>query len=142
MTSALRAITAYVRTEIDTAVPEADGHRLVLMLFEGALSAVADARIKLTRADIPGRGQAISKAIAIIDEGLRASLDREHGGDIAAQLEDLYRYMCARLMHANLRSDAAALDEVTALLTELHSGWKAIGRMPPPATAAAQAARV
>jgi flagellar protein FliS len=142
MTSARLAINAYVRTEIDTAVPEADGHRLVVMLFDGALTAVADARLKLLQGDIPGRGKAISKAIAIIDEGLRASLDRKQGGDIAAQLEDLYRYMCARLMHANLRSDVDALDEVTNLLGEIESGWKSIGPVQPPMKAVAQEARI
>ena len=142
MTTARHAIKAYVQTEIDTAVPEADGHRLVVMLFDGALSAVADARIKLQRGDIPGRGQAISKAIAIIDEGLRASLDRQQGGDIAAQLEELYRYMCTRLMHANLRADANALDEVTELLGELEMGWKGIAAAQPPVKAVAQEARV
>jgi flagellar secretion chaperone FliS len=139
MTSARRAINAYVQTEIDTAVPEADGHRLVVMLFDGALTAVADARLKLQQGDIPGRGKAISKAIAIIDEGLRASLDRKQGGDIAAQLEDLYRYMCARLMHANLRSDVNALDEVTDLLAEIESGWKSIGPAQSPMKVAQEA---
>jgi flagellar protein FliS len=142
MTSARHAINAYVKTEIDTAVPEADGHKLVVMLFDGALTAVADGRLKLQQGDIPGRGKAISKAIAIIDEGLRASLDHTQGGEIAGKLEDLYRYMCARLLHANLRSDVDALDEVTDLLGELESGWKGIGRAQPPMKAVAQEARV
>lgn len=142
MTIARHAINAYVKTEIDTSVPEADGHKLVVMLFDGALTAVADARVKLQRGDIPGRGKSISKAIAIIDEGLRASLDHKQGGEIAGKLEDLYRYMCARLLHANLRSDVDALDEVTDLLGEIQSGWKAIGGTRPPARAFANEARV
>ena len=142
MTSARHAINAYVKTEIDTGVSEADSHKLVVMLFDGALSAVADARLKLQRGDIPGRGHSISKAIAIIDEGLRASLDHKQGGEIAGKLEDLYRYMCARLLHANLRSDVDALDEVTDLLGELEMGWKGIGRGQPPVQAAAHEARV
>jgi flagellar protein FliS len=142
MTTARHAIKTYVQTEIDTAVPEANGHRLVVMLFDGALSAVADARIKLQGGDIPGRGKAISKAIAIIDEGLRASLDHKQGGSIAAQLEELYRYMCTRLMHANLRADANALDEVTDLLGELEMGWKGIAGVQPPVNAVAHEARV
>jgi flagellar protein FliS len=112
------------------------------MLFDGALAAVADARVKLQNGDIPGRGKALSRAIAIIDEGLRASLDRQQGGDIAAQLEDLYRYMCVRLMHANLRSDGDAMDEVTNLLAEIQSGWKSIGPAQPPMKAVAQEARI
>jgi flagellar protein FliS len=142
MTSARRAISAYVQTEIETGVPEAEPHRLVLMLFDAALGAVADARAKMAAGDIPGRGQAISKAIAIIDEGLRASLDLEQGGEIASRLEELYRYICARLMHANLRSDPAALDEAAKLVSELQDGWEGIGRAQALATAVVQEARV
>ena len=136
MSPTSRAINAYVQTEIETAVPQADGHRLVSMLFDGALTAVADAKLKLSRGDIPGRGQAISKAISIVDQGLRASLDHEKGGDIAAKLDDLYEYICNRLLVANLKADEDSLDEVANLLRQLHSGWKGIGRMKPELAAA------
>lgn len=132
MTSARRAISAYVQTEIETGVPEADPHRLVLMLFDGALAALADARIKLARGDIPGRGQAISKAIVIVDEGLRESLDMAQGGELAERLDALYRYICSRLLTANLKADRAPLDEADRLLTELQDGWKGISLPRPP----------
>ncbi len=136
MSPASRAINAYVTTEIDTAVPHADPHQLVSMLFDGALTAIADAKLKLSRADIPGRGQAISKAISIIDLGLRASLDHEKGGEIAMHLEDLYQYICSRLLHANLKSDVEGLDEAANLLRQLDSGWKGIARTKPELAAA------
>lgn len=121
-----RAINAYVQTGIETGVPEADAHRLVLMLFDGALAAVADARIKLRSGDIAGRGMAISKAIAIVDEGLRASLDPAKGGEIASRLEGLYRYVCSKLLEANLKSQVEPLEEVSSLLNQLQSAWTAI----------------
>jgi flagellar protein FliS len=127
-TLAGRAISAYVQTGIESGVPEADAHRLVQMLFEGALAAVADARIKLAAGDIPRRGQAISKAIAIVDEGLRGSLDLAQGGEVAERLEALYRYICSRLLHANLKADVKALEEASTLLTRLHSAWAQIGQ--------------
>ena len=127
MSSASRAINAYVNTEIDTAVPGADGHRLVSMLFDGALTAVADAKVKLSRGDIPGRGAAISKAIGIVEQGLRCSLDKDKGGELATRLDSLYEYICGRLLFANLKAEATGLDEATNLLSELHDGWKGIG---------------
>lgn len=141
MTSARHAISAYVQTDIETGVPEADPHRLVLMLFDGALAALADARIRLLQGDIPGRGQSLSKAIMIVDEGLRESLDLDRGGEIAEQLDALYRYICARLLTANLKADVAPLDEAVELLTELQDGWKAIN-LPRPPMEAVHAARV
>jgi flagellar protein FliS len=126
MTHSNRAINAYVKTEIESALPEASPHRLVQMLFDGAIAAVVEARIRLAGGDIPGRGQAISKAISIV-EGLRSSLDHEKGGQIAERLGALYEYIESRLLHANLKSDGAALDESIKLLSELQGAWKAIG---------------
>jgi len=127
MTMASRAISAYVQTGVESGVPEADSHKLVAMLFDGALSAIADARLKLKAGDIPGRGKAISKAIAIVEQGLRASLDKAKGGELAARLDGLYEYIVGRLFHANLRSEAEPLDEVSRLLGELQEGWTGIG---------------
>lgn len=123
MITAQRAISAYVTTGIETGVPEADAHRLISMLFEGALSAMADARIQLISGNIPGRGQAISKAISIVERGLRGSLDKARGGEIAARLDGLYAYICARLLEANLHGDAKALDESSELLLQVQSAW-------------------
>lgn len=127
MTPARLAINAYVQTGIETGVPEADGHRLVVMLFEGALDAIANAKIKLAAGDIPSRGQAISKAISIVEQGLRGSLDTEQGGEIAARLDGLYHYVGARLLDANLRADLKGLEEAAALLSQLQAAWAQIG---------------
>ena len=124
--NAQRAISAYVQTGIETGVPEADSHRLIQMLFEGLLAAIADARVKLAAGDIPGRGQAISKAIAIIEHGLQPSLDTEKGGELAERMNALYSYIITRLLHANLRAQEDGLNEATRLVSELHAGWKAI----------------
>jgi flagellar protein FliS len=123
-----RAISAYVQTGIETGVPEADPHRLIQMLFEGVLAAIADARVKLDAGDIPGRGQAISKAIAIIEQGLQPSLDTTNGGELADRMNALYAYIVTRLLQANLKAQQEGLDEATRLISELHAGWKAIGQ--------------
>lgn len=127
-TPARRAISAYVQTGIESEVPEADAHRLVQMLFEGALAALADARIKLAAGDIPGRGMAISKAISIVDQGLRGSLDPEKGGELASRLEALYQYICSRLLQANIKADAKPLEEASTLLIRLQGAWAQIGQ--------------
>jgi len=125
-TSAGRAINAYVKTGVETGVPEADPHRLVLMLFEGALASIAQARLKLSTGDVPGRGKAISKAISIIQDGLRNSLDVQKGGELAERLGALYEYVTMRLLEANVHARQEALDEAAHLISELHAGWAAI----------------
>lgn len=121
------AARAYASVGLETGVIVANPHRLVLMLFDGALCAVADARAHLDERRIADKGEAISRAISIINDGLAASLDLEQGGKIAVQLCDLYDYMCRRLLQAGLHNDGGMLAEVAQLLGELRASWAAIG---------------
>jgi flagellar protein FliS len=127
-TATRHALSAYVKTGIESAVPEADPHQLVMMLFDGALAAIADARLNMIRGQIAARGKAISKAISIVDQGLKCSLDKARGGEIAQRLDALYEYICERLLDANVQSRAEGLDEAAALLTELQRAWADIGK--------------
>lgn len=127
-TAARKAIDAYAQVGVETGVASADPHKLILMLFDGTLAAISGARLAISRGDISAKGAAIAKAIAIIDGGLKASLDVNAGGALAEQLAGLYDYMLQRLLLANLKSDAATLDEVTRLLSELRGAWAQIGR--------------
>lgn len=119
------AARAYANVGLETGVASAEPHRLITMLFDGALLAVARARSAMTAGDIATRGAAITKAIQIIDEGLKASLV-DNGGGLAANLRALYEYMSCRLLVASLKNELAALDEVTRLLTEIKDAWHAI----------------
>ena len=130
MFSQARGVNQYQQVEIETSVSSASPHSLILLLMEGSLVAINIAKAKMVEADIPGKGEAISKAIALIDEGLRASLDMNAGGDIAQNLDALYEYMCHQLLMANMKNDPARLDEVTRLMSEIRDAWKAIGEQP------------
>ena len=106
----------------------ADPHRLVQMLFEGALERIAVARGAMLQGQIETKGQKIGQAIAIV-EHLRATLDRDNGGELANNLEALYEYMSRRLLEANMRNDPERLEEVARLLREIKAGWDAIPQM-------------
>jgi flagellar secretion chaperone FliS len=105
-----------------TGVSTADPHRLILMMFDGALARVAAARGCMEHGRVAEKGQLVSRALAIVDE-LRSSLDIERGGTIAASLDDLYDYMSRRLVEANATNRLEILDEVTTLLRELRDAW-------------------
>jgi flagellar protein FliS len=120
-------INAYSKVGITTAVSSASPHQLIVLLFEGARQAVIVARSGIEAGDVPRKGAAITKAIDIILNGLRASLNLEEGGNLAQNLYALYDYMARRLLHANLNNDKAALDEVLNLLGEIHGAWVSIG---------------
>jgi flagellar protein FliS len=116
----------YSTVGVDAAVETASPHRLILMLFDGAIAAVAVARIHMNAGEIEQKGLAISKAISLISSGLQASLDMESGGDLAERLSALYEYMAQRLLFANLKNNLATLDEVHELLTGLRDAWAQI----------------
>ncbi len=124
------AINAYAKIGLESNVTAADPHKLISMLFQGALLAIANAKNNIMRNDIAAKGAAITKAIAIIGEGLNASLDKSIGGELAQNLSSLYDYMCMRLVTANIKNDLAILDEVARLLTELKEGWESIRPSP------------
>lgn len=122
--------SAYNQVSVETGVTSASPHKLILMLFDGAIMALGAAQHQMSEGNIPAKGQNISKAIEIIDNGLRASLDLEAGGELADRLYALYDYMTARLLHANLHNDLAAIEEVSHLLGELRSAWEEIAADP------------
>jgi flagellar protein FliS len=121
---------AYEKVGLDVRVETSDPHKLILMLFDGALLAVNSAAAYLANGDKMAMSQSILKASSIIAEGLRASIDTEHGGEIAVRLSALYDYMNLRLQFANIKGDKLILAEVRGLLEELRSAWSEIGSNP------------
>jgi flagellar protein FliS len=128
--SSLDPTAAYRKIGLETQLDSASPHKLVVMLFDGALLSIANAQRFMENKEIAEKGKAISRAIDIIANGLQASLDLESGGNIAQQLDALYEYMGQRLLHANLRNDIAALKEVSTLLQDLKSAWEQLADDP------------
>lgn len=124
-----RALDAYARLDVETGVMSASPQALVLMLFDGALKAIATARGEMQRHDAAAKGAAVSKAIGIIDDGLRASLDLSRGGEIARNLSALYEYMTLTLVRANAHNDDARLEEVATLLRDLRGAWESMMKL-------------
>ena len=131
---ASHAAQAYARIGLETGVAAASPQRLIVMLYDGAIAALADARGHMVEGRTALKGRAIGKAISIVDEGLKAALDVGQGGAIARQLMELYDYIGHRLLLANLRDDVSLLDEASRLLGELRAAWQTlVERQPTPA---------
>lgn len=122
--------SAYANVGIETGVIAASPHKLIVMLFEGAITAISNALQFMETNKVAAKGQSISKAIAIIDNGLRASLDKKVGGEIALSLDALYEYMSNQLLLANLNNDKVKLAEIRDLLRDLKTTWDAIAPIP------------
>ncbi|MFI4941028.1 MAG: flagellar export chaperone FliS [Burkholderiales bacterium] len=125
--SSQRGAVAYANVGAETGVMAASPHKLVVMLFEGAMLHVTLAAQHMQAGRIAEKGKAISRAIAFIDTGLRASLNKQVGGEIALNLDALYEYMSKQLLEANIKNQPEILEEVHRLLGELKNAWAAIG---------------
>ncbi|NLY57357.1 MAG: flagellar export chaperone FliS [Gammaproteobacteria bacterium] len=119
------AMKQYQTVNVNAQVSEADPHRLIQMLMEGGLQRIAQAKGAMEYGNIGLKGELIGKAMGIIG-GLRDALDKEKGGEIAANLDNLYAFMQQRLTLANLQNDPAMLDEVATTLREIKQGWDGI----------------
>jgi len=128
---------AYQSVAVQTSVATADPHRMTLLLYDGAIEAIRLAQAHMGTRRIAAKCEAIGKAVCILEEGLKASVDRKVGGELAERLVALYEYITLRLLQANLRNDRKALDEAQTLLSDLRSAWAQIGQT---ASRSAQAA--
>lgn len=116
----------YRTVGVDTQAAAADPHGLVTMLFNGFAEAVAEARGALAAGQPALKGAAVQRAVRILEEGLRAGLDLQAGGQLARDLDELYAYLGMRLTMANLRNDDNALAETLRLIQPLSEAWKSI----------------
>ncbi|PUA26796.1 MAG: flagellar export chaperone FliS [Cellvibrio sp. 79] len=114
----------YRRLGIESEVSNASPHRLIQLLFEGALSRLAIAQGAMERGDLAAKGDLIGKAIGIVG-GLRASLDMS-AGEISERLDQLYEYINFKLLEASAQNDIEKVNEVIQLLKTVKSGWDEI----------------
>ncbi len=119
------AAQSYASVKVHSGVESASPHRLIQMLFEGAMERIAQAKGAMLQNQVARKGELIGKAAAIVG-GLQGSLNDAEGGSLAANLDNLYDYIIRRLSQANHENNPEYLDECGRLLGELKSGWDAI----------------
>ncbi len=120
------AVQNYASVKVHSGVESASPHRLIQLLFEGALERIAQAKGAMSQKQLARKGEMIGKAIAIVG-GLQGSLNDRDGGGLAENLDNLYDYIIRRLTQANYENNPEYLDECGRLLGEIKSAWDAIG---------------
>jgi flagellar protein FliS len=116
------SLAAYQSVAAHGGVAAADPHRLITMLMDGALERLSAAHGAMENGAIATKSRLIHRTVEIISE-LRASLNMEAGGEIAANMADLYDYSSRQLIRANLENRTDLVDEVSSLLREIRSAW-------------------
>jgi flagellar protein FliS len=123
--NASTAMKQYQSVDLRSQVADASPHKLIQMLMAGGLTKLAQARGAMERDQQALKGELIGHAISIIG-GLREGLDLAQGGEVAANLDNLYEYMGRRLLEANINNNMSILDEVTGMLRDIKGSWDAI----------------
>ncbi|MGF7468537.1 flagellar export chaperone FliS [Alcaligenes nematophilus] len=119
-----QSVRAYAQVGLETEVLSASPEHLITLLFNGARTAMLQARLHMEQGNIAGRGQSLSKAIDIVDSGLKMAVDTEKGGELARNLVATYDLILHNLMLANLRNDAEKLTLAERLLTDIADAWR------------------
>lgn len=120
------ALKSYAKVHYRSNVEIASPHRLVDMLYEGAIERIVQAKGAMQHGQVELKGHKINSAVSIVG-GLRESLNADDGGDLAINLDSLYIYIQKILTQAHIKNDEAKLDEAVTLLSDLRTAWKQIG---------------
>ncbi|RMF18483.1 MAG: flagellar export chaperone FliS [Gammaproteobacteria bacterium] len=121
----MNAVSQYQAVNNQTSIVDADRHKLIQLLYDGAIERISMAKAQIAAKNFEGKNRLINKAIEIIG-GLRNFLDKDKGGELADNLDALYDYMERRLFEANLKNDVSMLDEVAGHLRQVRDAWVAI----------------
>lgn len=121
----MNGIQQYQQTSLESELENADPHRVIQMLMEGALSRMAQAKYAIMQRNYADKAKFIGKAMDIIN-GLKNSLNMEEGGKLSFDLEGLYVYMIERLLKASQTNSLEIIDEVCKLLGNIKSAWDQI----------------
>jgi flagellar protein FliS len=117
---------AYLQTQVQSRTPV----ELVVMLYDGAIKFLGQARDAMAAGDLVAKRHALSRGLAIVQE-LQNMLNMDAGGEIATRLDGLYTYVLGRCYEANAQRDASGLDEAIKLLTPLRDAWADIAAQGP-----------
>ena len=121
----IKAINAYQKGNLKQQVAAADPHRLTLMLMQGAIDKLAYAKGCISREDLKGRSDNVSKATAIFIN-LRDTLNLEAGGEFSDNMLNLYNYIIDKLTEINTENGIEIIDEVISLYSPIKDAWAAI----------------
>ena len=120
-----KSLQSYRKVSVESEISVASPHRIIQMMFEGALQRLAQSRYAIENNDLRNKGIYIGKAVGIVN-GLNNSLNMDEGGDIPSNLSKLYDFMLRRISEANIHNDVQAIDDVSEILRTIKEGWDAI----------------
>jgi flagellar secretion chaperone FliS len=111
------------------AVETANQKTLIMTCYDEAIRALRKGKECYLTKKFEEKNRQFNRAQDFITE-LSSSLNLEAGGEIALQLRNIYRFVLANILEADLRRNMKLVDELVALLSELRSAWAEIDIRP------------
>lgn len=121
----MKAINQYAAVNTQTSVVDVDKHKLIELLYDGALERINMAKARIHAKDFEGKNKLINKTVDIL-AGLRGFLDETQSKELYDNLSQLYAYCESKLLEANIKNDPAILDEVAGHIRTVREGWAGI----------------
>jgi len=119
------AAASYKQIKTQSGVEDASPHKLIQMLFDGALERMVQAKGAMEHGNVELKGKKINGAINIIN-GLRENLNHDDASEISDNLEATYEYITRILSQSHIKNDVKKLDEAYVLLNNIASAWREI----------------
>lgn len=115
-------LQTYRQVNVESGVLSSDPHKIILMMFDGALTAIAEAKGAIERKDLESKSKSITKAINIFS-ALRESLDKESEPEISDNFDNLYSYCIDNLIDLSISMNLDGLDEIIAFIKPVRDAW-------------------
>ena len=122
------AANAYRQVGVQSVADGASPHMLIQLLFDALETSLNAAKGAMQRGEIEEKGRQIGKAVRILEEGLKASLNMQQGGEVAQNLASLYDYSITQITLANLRNDPSLLNAAQTVIAPVAQGWREMGQ--------------
>ncbi|QIZ76800.1 flagellar export chaperone FliS [Ferrimonas lipolytica] len=114
---------AYQQSSVEARAASANQHDLVRMLLEACLDELTKIEGHIDNRRIAEKGASVDKCLNII-MGMDAMLDMENGGELAANLHQLYDFCHRQLLSASINSDTTKLAPIVQVITDINDGWQ------------------
>ncbi len=122
----MRSAQIYRSVDMETSVSGASPHELIRLIFDALMQSLNAARSAIVNRDVAAKVRTITRSIRLIEEGLKAGLNVNQGGELAQNLCSLYDYCVFTAVEANSRNDVAKIDEIISLLKPVADSWEQI----------------
>jgi len=116
------ALKAYQSVNKESMAHGGKGAELVVMLYDGILESLVNARGHIERKDWRESGRSFARAFTII-AGLRETIDFDRGQPVADDLFRFYNALSAQLIKAQSRRDLELLQACVDMVTDVRASW-------------------